>query len=58
MKQEDFDKLEEPCEEEEDMLDLALGLTNTSRLGCQIQCTKDLDGIVITLPDETNNMQS
>lgn len=29
-----FDALEEPCEEEEDLLDLAYGLTATSRLGC------------------------
>ena len=29
-----FDSLEEACEEEEDLLDLAFGLTHTSRLGC------------------------
>ena len=29
-----YDRLEEPCEEEEDLLDLAYGLTHTSRLGC------------------------
>ena len=29
-----YDSLEEPCEEEEDLLDLAYGLTHTSRLGC------------------------
>ena len=29
-----YDTLEEPCEEEEDLLDLAFGLTHTSRLGC------------------------
>ena len=29
-----FDDLEEACEEEEDLLDLAFGLTHTSRLGC------------------------
>ena len=29
-----YDDLEEACEEEEDMLDLAYGLTHTSRLGC------------------------
>lgn len=32
-----FDKLEPACEEEEDMLDLAYGLTPTSRLGCQVK---------------------
>ena len=31
-----FKKLEAPTEDEEDMLDLAFGLTQTSRLGCQI----------------------
>lgn len=29
-----YDTLDEPCEEEEDLLDLAYGLTHTSRLGC------------------------
>jgi ferredoxin len=29
-----YDSLGEPCEEEEDLLDLAYGLTHTSRLGC------------------------
>ena len=51
-----FGKLEEMCEDEEDMLDLALGLTRTSRLGCQIVITEALDGLVVTLPDEANNM--
>lgn len=51
-----FDKLSESTEEEEDMLDLAFGLTHTSRLGCQIRITEDLDGIVVTLPPATRNM--
>ena len=51
-----YGKLEEKCEDEEDMLDLALGLTRTSRLGCQIVITEALDGLVVTLPDETLNM--
>ena len=34
-----YDELEEPVEEEEDMLDLAYGLTHTSRLGCQVFVT-------------------
>ena len=50
-----FGKLPEPDEEEEDMLDLAFGLTRTSRLGCQIIITEDLDGITVTLPEETHN---
>jgi len=55
--QKTFDSLPEPEEEEEDMLDLALGLTNTSRLGCQVKVTEDMDGITIQLPAETANMQ-
>jgi 2Fe-2S ferredoxin len=51
-----FDKLDEATEEEEDMLDLAFGLTHTSRLGCQIIMTPELDGIVVSLPAATRNM--
>jgi 2Fe-2S ferredoxin len=52
-----FDKLETPAEEEEDMLDLAFGLTHTSRLGCQIIMSDALDGLVVSLPAATRNMQ-
>lgn len=51
-----YDELDDPTEEEEDMLDLAFGLTHTSRLGCQIKMTEDLDGLVVTLPSATRNM--
>ncbi len=51
-----FAKLDAPEEEEEDMLDLAFGLTRTSRLGCQIVITEELDGLTVTLPDETRNL--
>ncbi|SDE55772.1 ferredoxin family 2Fe-2S iron-sulfur cluster binding protein [Rhodospira trueperi] len=50
-----FDKLKEPTEDEEDMLDLAFGLARTSRLGCQIIMTDELDGLVVRLPAETRN---
>lgn len=49
-------KLPPPEEDEEDMLDLAFGLTRTSRLGCQITVTEALDGLTVRLPDETRNM--
>ena len=52
-----YDKLSPATEDEEDMLDLAFGLTATSRLGCQIIMTKDLDGLEVTLPAATRNMQ-
>ena len=51
-----FKKLPDASEEEEDMLDLAYGLTKTSRLSCQITVTEDLDGLVLKVPDETRNM--
>jgi 2Fe-2S ferredoxin len=43
-------------DEEEDMLDLAFGLTHTSRLGCQIMVNDELDGLVIRLPEATRNL--
>tara|TARA_Y100000991_G_scaffold205464_1_gene181792 strand:- start:3 stop:335 length:333 start_codon:yes stop_codon:yes gene_type:complete len=51
-----FDKLSEPTEEEEDMLDLAFGLTHTSRLGCQIIVDDSLDGIKLKIPSGTRNI--
>ena len=56
LEEKDFDKLDEPTEEEEDMLDLAHGLTHTSRLGCQIIMTEDLDGLKIKVPSGTRNI--
>jgi 2Fe-2S ferredoxin len=49
-------KLDEPSEDEEDMLDLVFVLTETSRLGCQIVMSEELDGLTVALPDETRNM--
>ena len=43
-------------ENEEDMLDLAFGLTATSRLGCQLIITDELDGLTVALPAETRNL--
>ncbi len=45
-----FDRLETPGEEEEEMLDLAEGLTPTSRLGCQVRLSPALDGLVVRVP--------
>jgi len=53
---EDYERLKEATEDEEDMLDLAFGLTHTSRLGCQIIITEELDGLTVTLPSATRNM--
>ncbi len=51
-----YERLDEASEDEEDMLDLAFGLTKTSRLGCQIILTEELDGLTVRLPTETRNM--
>ena len=51
-----FPKLKAATEDEEDMLDLAFGLTHTSRLGCQILMSDALDGLRVTLPSATRNM--
>lgn len=51
-----YDKLTPVDEEEEDMLDLAYGLTRTSRLCCQILMTEELDGLIVKLPAETHNL--
>ena len=52
-----YESLEEPSDEENDMLDLAFGLTETSRLGCQVLMSKKTDGIVIRIPSATRNVQ-
>jgi len=51
-----YKRLEPASEDEEDMLDLAFGLEKTSRLGCQIIVTDELDGLTLRLPGGSNNM--
>jgi ferredoxin, 2Fe-2S len=51
-----YPRLKPASEEENDMLDLAYRVTRTSRLGCQIVLTDELDGLVVQLPPETRNM--
>jgi len=53
-----YEKLGIASEDEEDMLDLAFGVTHTSRLGCQIIMSDELDGIVLDVPSETRNISS
>lgn len=50
-KEEIYKQLGPISDEEMDMLDLAYGLTDTSRLGCQICLTKSLDGVTVRLPE-------
>jgi ferredoxin len=53
---EHYDLLPEPEDDENDMLDMAFGLSDTSRLGCQVKLTRELDGMAATLPAATRNM--
>lgn len=52
-----FGKLPRASADEEDMLDLAAGVTRTSRLSCQIELTEALDGIEVRIPEESRDMQ-
>lgn len=55
-----FQVLGEPCEAEEDMLDLAYDPQPTSRLGCQVvlddRLAKTEHDITVTLPSEFNDV--
>jgi ferredoxin, 2Fe-2S len=51
-----YDLLKEASEDEEDMLDLAFNLSKTSRLGCQVIITEELDGLTVLLPASTRNL--
>src|SRR5258707_9690247 len=51
-----YELLNEASEDEEDMLDLAFNLTVTSRLGCQIVISEELDGLTVQLPTTTRNL--
>lgn len=58
-KREDYEALpSKPCDEELDMLDLAYDLTDTSRLGCQINVTEELDGLEVKVPATINDARS
>ncbi|XP_075922207.1 2Fe-2S ferredoxin-like isoform X1 [Petromyzon marinus] len=50
-----YDMLPSPSETEEDLLDMAPGLRETSRLSCQILLRRDLESIKLTLPRATRN---
>ena len=47
-----YEKTGGPSEDEEDMLDLAFGLSETSRLGCQIVMSPELNGVRLTIPED------
>lgn len=58
LEQKIFDLLEDTCSatcEEMDMLDLACGLTETSRLGCQVEISKDMEGCTVHVPKQVTD---
>jgi ferredoxin len=54
---EDFARLPRASEEEEDLLDLALHVTRTSRLACQIVLTEAIETLTVRMPGGARNMQ-
>ena len=50
--EEDYARVGAPSDDEMDMLDLAFGVTPTSRLGCQIRMSDELDGLTVQVPDD------
>ena len=51
-----YESIPKPKEEEDDLLDLAFGLTHTSRLGCQVFVTKEFSDTIISIPAATRNL--
>ncbi|WP_232332709.1 2Fe-2S iron-sulfur cluster-binding protein [Novosphingobium aquimarinum] len=52
-----FERLPDASMDEEDMLDLAAGVTRTSRLSCQIELEEDFDGLEVRIPGVSRDMQ-
>ncbi len=50
LNKEHFDQLPKACDEENDRLDFAHGLSDTSRLGCQVILTKQMNGMEVLVP--------
>lgn len=46
------EKTGSPSQMEEDMLDFAFDVRDTSRLSCQIKVTDELDGLVVNVPEK------
>lgn len=54
---EDFERLPPASEMEEDLLDLAAGVTRRSRLACQIWLEEGLESLTVRMPGEARDMQ-
>uniref|UniRef100_A0A8D0CNC7 Ferredoxin 1b n=1 Tax=Scleropages formosus TaxID=113540 RepID=A0A8D0CNC7_SCLFO len=53
-----YKNLEPIADEELDMLDLAYGLTKTSRLGCQVCVQKWMDGMTVRVPRDVKDLRN
>ncbi len=51
IKEEWMEKVGQPSDAEESMLDLNPDRATNSRLSCQIEVTEELDGLVVNLPE-------
>lgn len=47
-----FDKVGPPVDDEEDMLEFSETRRDNSRLGCQVEITEDMDGMIVRVADE------
>ncbi|MBX3513524.1 MAG: (2Fe-2S)-binding protein [Xanthobacteraceae bacterium] len=47
-----MEKVGKPAPMEEDMLDFAFDVRPNSRLSCQIKVTDELDGLIVTTPEQ------
>ena len=52
---EEFERLPQASEEEEDLLDLAAHAARTSRLACQIILTEDMERLSVRIPTGARN---
>lgn len=52
----DAARLPRPSEEEEDMLDFAVGASRASRLACQIRLTADIGALDVRMPPGSVDM--
>ena len=48
----DYVRVGVPSDDEMDMLELAFGMTATSRLGCLITIDDNLDGLTVKIPND------
>ncbi|MEM9288435.1 MAG: 2Fe-2S iron-sulfur cluster-binding protein [Pseudomonadota bacterium] len=52
----DFDRFPTPSEEEDDLLDITRGVSETSRLACQLVITDAHEGLKVMLPAEVRSL--